>query len=71
MTSVDELQPMADVKRAANLKARAALAGVTVLESQDEHGRPEWIVTKWHLTRSVSSLDELHAWLDRVVGKQR
>lgn len=53
-------------KRLATLRARAALAGVTLINSRDEHGRPEWIATRWHLTRSLSSLDEIEQWLDRV-----
>lgn len=53
----------------ATLIARAALAGVTVLGSRDDRGRPEWIATKWHLTRAFASLDELDGWLDRIGGR--
>lgn len=56
----------ADAKRLATLKARAALAGVMVLDSKDETGRPEWVATRWALTKAFSSLDELAAWLDRI-----
>lgn len=55
-------------KLEATLKARAALAGVTVHTLQDDRGRPEYIATRWAMTKAFSSLDELAAWLDRVAG---
>ena len=58
-----------DPKRLATLKARAALAGVVVHDLEDDRGQPEYIATKWALTKSLHSLDALEAWLDRVAGQ--
>lgn len=56
-------------KTEANLIARAALAGVRVTRSATDNGRPEWIASRWALTRAFSSLDELRTWLARVTGR--
>lgn len=56
-------------KRLANCKARCALVGGVLHELIGDDGRPEYIVTKWALTRAFRSLDELEAWLPRVEGR--
>lgn len=56
-------------KRLETLKAIAALHGVVVHELKDDVGNPEYITTKWHLTKSHSSLDGLDDWLTMVTGK--
>lgn len=58
-------------KRFATLQARAALAGVTVWQSQGDHGRPSYIATKWALTKEFADLDALDTWLARVLGGAR
>lgn len=55
-------------KRVATAKARAALLGIVVHELRADDGGPEWIATRWALTRAFRSVDELAAWLDRVEG---
>ena len=53
-------------KQSATLAARAALVGVTLHTLKDECGRREWIASRWALTRSFRSLEELSAWLDMI-----
>lgn len=52
-----------DPKRVATAQARAALVGAVLTPSQDDHGRPCWLLSRWTLTREFTSLDEL----DRVL----
>lgn len=56
-------------KRAATCTARAAIAGVSLHRLADDAGRPEWIATRWALTRAFHSLDDVEAWLARVEGR--
>ncbi|MEB0059249.1 hypothetical protein [Variovorax sp. LG9.2] len=58
----------ADLKRFTTLQARAALSGVVVHNLKDDRGQPEYIVTKWSLTKALSSLDALEAWIDQMTG---
>jgi len=58
-----------DLKWESTLIARAALLGVVVVRSADDHGRPCWIVSRWNLTKELGSLVELRDWVDRVGGK--
>ena len=55
-------------KRFENLRARAALAGVVLLQSTDDRGLPVYVLTRWALTQSLPDLDAVTAWLDRVAG---
>lgn len=71
--TVAELQPDAPAvdahrKRAATLIARAALGGIVVHELTADDGRPEWIATRWAMTRAFRDLDDFERWLDFVVG---
>lgn len=54
------------VKRAATAKACCALWGGVLSETDDDGGRPLYVVTRWSLTRSFHSLDEVMAFLRRV-----
>jgi hypothetical protein len=45
--------------------ARAALVGITVYATLDDRAQPEFIATRWAMTRAFSSIDELRGWLDR------
>ncbi len=58
-------------KAEADLIARAALAGVRVIRSTADNGQPEWIASRWNLTRAFGSLEELERWLAVVVGAAR
>lgn len=55
-----------DRKALATQTARGALVGVTVYAMRDDRGKPEYIATRWALTKAFSSLADLAAWLDRV-----
>lgn len=55
-------------KRLATLRARAALAGVTLYAIEGDDGRPLYVLTRWHLTRELRTLDEVEAWLAQVTG---
>jgi len=56
-------------KTFATQQARAALHGITVHELRDDRGEPEYVATRWFLTKAFSSIGELTAWLDRVTGE--
>lgn len=55
-------------KAFATLRAEAALAGVTLHLCEGDDGKPEYVATRWALTRSFRSLDEVSEWLERVMG---
>lgn len=57
-----------DRKTLATLRARAALAGVTLYAIENDHGKTVYIVSKWALTRQLDSLDAAENWLDLVTG---
>jgi hypothetical protein len=50
----------------ATCQARAALVGATVIEVLDDSGRPEFILSRWALTRAFGDLEELECTLDRM-----
>lgn len=62
--------PQHDPKALATCQARAALLGATLHALPDEGGRAEFIVSRWALTKSFSTLTEVEAWLDRVEGRK-
>lgn len=53
-------------KRQATAQARAALAGITLHVLTGDDGRPEYIATRWAMTKSFSDLADVERWLDRV-----
>lgn len=55
-------------KKLATLRARAALAGVSLHTIENDHGETVYIVSKWNLTRELADLDALETWLNRVTG---
>jgi hypothetical protein len=57
-------------KLLATLRARAALAGVTLYAIDDDRGKPVFIVSRWELTRQLDSLDAVEAWLNLVTEAQ-
>ncbi len=61
------IKPACDTKRLANLKARAALAGVT-LHTAIENGVMIYIVSRWYLTKVLDTIGAAESWLDQVTG---
>ncbi|MCW5643093.1 MAG: hypothetical protein KIT63_13425 [Rhodoferax sp.] len=61
----------ADIKRLATLKARCALAEVALVESTDDRDQPVFVVSRWAMTRQMSSLDEVEKWLVMEFGTSR
>lgn len=53
-------------KRLDTAKARCALWGGTLSVTDDDGGRPLYVVSRWALTRSFNSLPELEAWPQQV-----
>lgn len=51
------------------LRAKCALAGIALVVTDDDHGQPLYIVSKWALTKAFSTLEELEAWLSQVTGR--
>ena len=62
--------PCADTrKNFTTQQARAALHGITVHELRDDCGEPEYVATRWAMTKAFSSVGELTGWLERVTGE--
>ena len=55
-------------KQLATLRARCALAGVTLYPLENDHGKTVYIVSKWALTRELADLEAVATWLDKVTG---
>ena len=55
-----------DPKTIATLKARAALAGVALSVTDDDHGQPLFVASKWAMTRQLASVDEVEQFLQRI-----
>lgn len=51
-----------------SLRARCSLAGVASPVTEDDRGQPMYVVTRWNLSRTFVSVQELGQWLDRLVG---
>lgn len=47
---------------------KAALAGITAHATEDDHGEPVVIVSRWAMTRQLESLEAADKWLDMVTG---
>lgn len=50
-------------KRLATLSACAALAGFAVQISDDDRGRPVFVITQGALCERLASLDDVERWL--------
>jgi hypothetical protein len=59
-----------NAKRFATLRARAALAGIVLVESTTDHGDTVYIASRWALTKHLASLDDAEHWLNTVMGAQ-
>jgi hypothetical protein len=53
-------------KLISTLRARAALAGITMHVVADEHGRGAYLLTRWCLSRELPDLRAVGAFLDQV-----
>lgn len=51
------------------LRAEAALQGATLDRIEDERGVENFVLSKWHLTRQLPSLDAVETWLERLGGR--
>lgn len=58
--------PEALAKRPATAQARAALAGIALHILTGDDGRPEYVATKWALTKAFTDIADVELWLDRV-----
>lgn len=58
----------AHVKRLATARARAALQRAQLHELQGDDGRPEYVLTRGPLTKSLRDLDAVEALLSRMEG---
>jgi len=56
----------------ANIRARAALAGVQIHVFDDEcTGKTIFVVSRWAMTRQLESLHALEEWLSMVLGSRK
>lgn len=55
-----------DEKTVATLVARAALAGIVLTVTTDDHGNPLYIASRWALTKQLGSVEEVELFLSRV-----
>lgn len=53
-------------KQAAGWQARAALRGVELRKSIDDHGDEVMVATKWALTRELQTADQVGDFLRRM-----
>lgn len=58
-------------KHQTTLCARCALFGLVLNVLEDDHGKPLYVATRWAITRSFSSLQELEKWLDKLNKEAR
>jgi hypothetical protein len=63
MLAADGANP---AKRLATLQACAALAGYTLIASDDDHGRPVYCIVLGALCERLATLDDVEAWLAAV-----
>ena len=57
-------------KRFATAQALAAFNGITLHKLDGDGGLPIFITTRWAMTKQLDTLDEVDAWLLRVIGKK-
>lgn len=50
------------------LRARCALLGIVLAITENDHGRPLYVATRWAMTKTFSSLEEVGAWLSEIEG---
>jgi hypothetical protein len=50
------------------IRARCALLGIVLVVTDDDHGKPLYVATRWAMTKAFSSLDQVGQWLDQIGG---
>ena len=60
---------MLDEKTRSSLVARAALVGVVLVVTEDDRGRPNFIASRWSLTKQMSTPEEVDRFLRRIGGE--
>lgn len=55
-------------KQYETLRARCALAGITLHQIETDYGKRAFIVSRWALTRELADLEAVGAWLEKVSG---
>lgn len=48
------------------IRARCALLGIVLVDTKNDRGQPLFVVTRWAITRSFSSLKDLENLLDKL-----
>lgn len=51
------------------IRARCALLGIVLAVTEDDHGQPLYVATRWAMTRAFSSLTEVEGWLVGIEGR--
>lgn len=59
-----------DRKSVATLQARAALLGIQLVPSTDDHDQPVFIASQWGMTRQLDTIEDVKAFLQRVGGRR-
>lgn len=57
-------------KAIVTLQARAALLGIALVPSTDDHDRPVFIASQWGMTRQLDTVEDVEAFLKRVGGSK-
>lgn len=52
------------------LRARCALAGVTLHSGRDNLGDAVFVVSRWNVSRTFSTLQQVEIWLEMVTGQK-
>ncbi len=59
------------MKRLETLRACGALLGIFLAVTEDYHGQPLYVATRWAMTKAFSKLDEVGQWLDQIGERDR
>ncbi len=59
-----------DPKAFATLQAKAALVGVSLVRSTDEHDREVFIASKWAMCRQLDTVEAVEQLLNRMNGER-
>ncbi len=48
------------------LRAHCALLGIVLAITENDHGQPPYVATRWAMTKAFTSLDQVGQWLDQI-----
>lgn len=51
------------------IRARCALLGIVLADTEDDRGQPLFVATRWAIIRSISSFKDLEDWLDKLTKR--